>query len=129
MASSHQYDAQAKSVPAKVETPKEVLKLDMEYKDKIYKVRLNLEELGVGKGVKTLYDFNEKMLKSKIEAFLKSYPDDRSLLKQSAPFRAWPLTHFQHPECGLKTNLELLTAQPKAFLENQESPFLLRHLI
>jgi len=73
MASSQQYDAQAKSVPAKVETPKEVLKLDMEYKDKIYKVRLNLEELGVGKGVKTLYDFNEKMLKSKIEAFLKSY--------------------------------------------------------
>ena len=73
MASSKQYDAQAsnKSATPKVESPKEVLKLPMEYKDKIYKVRLNLEELGIGTGQKTLYDFNETMLKSKVESFLK----------------------------------------------------------
>ena len=76
MASSKQYNAQDKSVQAKVETPKEVLKLDMEYKDKIYKVRLNLEELGIGSGQKILYDFNETMLKSKVESFLKSYKKD-----------------------------------------------------
>ena len=75
MASTKQYDMQAssKSATPKVESPKEVLKLPMEYKDKIYKVRLNLEELGIGTGQKTLYDFNEAMLKSKVESFLKSY--------------------------------------------------------
>ena len=75
MSSSYQYDAQAvaKDNTPKVEPPKEVLKLPMEYKDKIYKVRLNLEELGIGTGQKMLYDFNEKMLKSKVESFLKSY--------------------------------------------------------
>ena len=75
MASTKQYDAQAvaKDNTPKVEPPKEILKLDMEYKDKIYKVRLNLEDLGIGTGQKMLYDFNEAMLKSKVESFLKSY--------------------------------------------------------
>ena len=78
MASTKQYDMQAssKSATPKVEPPKEVLKLPMEYKDKIYKVRLNLEELGIGSGQKMLYDFNETMLKSKVESFLKSYKKD-----------------------------------------------------
>lgn len=78
MASTKQYDMQAssKSATPKVESPKEVLKLPMEYKDKIYKVRLNLEELGIGSGQKMLYDFNETMLKSKVESFLKSYKKD-----------------------------------------------------
>ena len=80
-ASPKQYDAQAMAKAKEEATqkikvqqePKEILKLPMEYKDKIYKVRLNLEELGIGTGQKMLYDFNEKMLKSKVESFLKSY--------------------------------------------------------
>ena len=81
MASPKQYDAQAMA-KAKEEAlqkvkvqqaPKEVLKLDMEYKDKIYKVKLDLDALGIGAGTKVLYDFNEAMLKSKVESFLKSY--------------------------------------------------------
>lgn len=78
MASTKQYDAQAsnKNSTPKVEAPKEILKLPMIYKDKIYKVRLNLDELGIGSGLKVLYDFNEKMLKSRVESFLKSYKKD-----------------------------------------------------
>lgn len=77
-ASPKQYNAQAsvnnsKHTSKAKEESKEVLKLDMEFKDKIFKTKLNLDSLGIGTGIKTFYDFNEKMLKNKIESFLKSF--------------------------------------------------------
>ena len=75
--SSKQYDAQAMNKNKKVQPKKEVKKQEyefkVEYKDKIYKTTIDLEQFNIGKGTKTLFDFNEKMLKDKIESFFKGH--------------------------------------------------------
>lgn len=75
--SSKQYDAQAMNKNKKVQPKKEVKKQEHEfkvvYKDKIYKTTIDLEQFNIGKGTKTLFDFNEKKLKDNIESFFKGH--------------------------------------------------------